>query len=128
MTAIEDIPQKEELISFPEKMILNIDKILDLINSPELKTQYENFKKLEMESRNDAAGGDYTVHSQQAHDAVRVLGAQEHALRDLARHLAGSEVGHHDHGLAHHILGGVVFGDAAAHGAGLAAAHVQGLL
>lgn len=56
VTAIEDIPQKEELISFPEKMILNIDKILDLINSPELKTQYENFKKLEMESykpRND---------------------------------------------------------------------------
>ena len=50
VTAIEDIPAKTEIITIPEKMILNIDKILDLINSPELKAQYENFLKLKIDS------------------------------------------------------------------------------
>ena len=50
VTAIEDIPAKTEIITIPEKMILNIDKILDLINSPELKAQYENFLKLKINS------------------------------------------------------------------------------
>ena len=56
ITALEDISAKTELIFFPRQIILNIDKILKLINSTELKTQYENFKKLEIESfkpRND---------------------------------------------------------------------------
>ena len=56
VTALKDISAKTELIYFPRTIILNIDKILKLINSTELKTQYENFKKLEIEPfkpRND---------------------------------------------------------------------------
>ena len=56
LTALEDIPAKTEIISYPRKSILNLDKILKLINSTELKAQYENFKKLKIESykpRND---------------------------------------------------------------------------
>mgnify|MGYP002627185560 CR=1 FL=1 len=49
-TALEDIPAKTEIITIPEKMILNIDKILDLINCPKLKAQYENFVKLKIDS------------------------------------------------------------------------------
>ena len=56
ITALEDISAKTELIFFPRNIILNIDKILKLINSTELNTQYEKFKKLEIEPfkpRND---------------------------------------------------------------------------
>ena len=56
VTALEDIPAKTEIISYPRKAILNLDKILKIINSTELEAQYENFKKLEIESykpRND---------------------------------------------------------------------------
>ena len=50
ITALEEISEKEELITIPDKMLLTVDKILDYLNSPELKTQYENFKKLKIES------------------------------------------------------------------------------
>ena len=48
--ALEEISEKEELLSIPDKMILTVDKILENLNSPELKTQYEDFKKLKLES------------------------------------------------------------------------------
>ena len=50
ITALEEISEKEELITIPDKMLLTVDKILDYLNSPELKTQYENFKILKIES------------------------------------------------------------------------------
>ena len=52
VTASVDIPSKTELVSIPDKMILTVDKILSLINSPELKSQYGNFQNLEVESYN----------------------------------------------------------------------------
>ena len=53
VTALVDIPSKTDLVTIPEEMILTVDKILDLINSPELKSQYDNFQNLqEMESYN----------------------------------------------------------------------------
>ena len=47
---LDDIPSRTELISIPDKMILTVDKILSGLNSPELITQYENFKKLKIET------------------------------------------------------------------------------
>ena len=48
--ALEDIPVQTEIMTYSWNAILNLNKILKLINSTELKTQYENFKKLEIES------------------------------------------------------------------------------
>jgi len=48
--ALDEISEKEELITIPDKMLLTVDKILDLLNMPELKAQYDNFKKLKIES------------------------------------------------------------------------------
>ena len=45
-TALVDLPSKTDLVTIPEKLILTVDNILDLINSPELKSQYETFQNL----------------------------------------------------------------------------------
>ena len=45
-TALVDLPSKTDLVTIPEKLILTVDNILDLINSPELKSQYESFQNL----------------------------------------------------------------------------------
>ena len=50
VTATEDIPQKTEIVSIPDKMILTVDKIISLLNSSELKAQYDNFQNLEVET------------------------------------------------------------------------------
>ena len=50
VTATEDIPQKTEIVSIPDKMILTVDKIISLLNSSELKAQYDNFQNLEVEA------------------------------------------------------------------------------
>ena len=43
LTTNETIPKNTSLIKIPSELILNITKILDLINSKELKEQYEQF-------------------------------------------------------------------------------------
>ena len=48
--ALEDIPSKTEIVNIPEKMILTVDTIMDRLNSPELRTQYDKFQQLEVES------------------------------------------------------------------------------
>ena len=48
--ALDEISEKEELITIPDKMLLTVDKILDFLNIPELKEQYDNFKNLKIES------------------------------------------------------------------------------
>ena len=50
MIALEEISSRTELISIPEKMLLTVDKILEGLNSTELKYQYENFKKIKIDS------------------------------------------------------------------------------
>ena len=45
-TALVDLPSKTDLVTMPEKLVLTVDNILDLINSPELKSQYESFQNL----------------------------------------------------------------------------------
>ena len=52
ITALEEISSRTELISIPEKMLLTVDKILEGLNSTELKLQYENFKKIKFNSFN----------------------------------------------------------------------------
>ena len=37
ITALEEISEKEELITIPDKMLLTVDKILDYLNSPKKK-------------------------------------------------------------------------------------------
>ncbi len=44
----ETIPKNTTLMKFPPTIILNITKILDLINLPELKKQYEEFMENEI--------------------------------------------------------------------------------
>ena len=48
--ALEDIPSKTEIVNIPEKMILTVDTIMDELNSPELRAQYDKFQQLEVES------------------------------------------------------------------------------
>lgn len=50
--AQEEISSRTELISIPEKMLLTVDKILEGLNSTELKLQYKNFKKIKFNSFN----------------------------------------------------------------------------
>ena len=50
ITALEDIPAKTKIVKIPEKMILTVDKIIDYLNSPELKAQYDNFQNLKVDS------------------------------------------------------------------------------
>ena len=52
ITALEEISSRTELISIPEKMLLTVDKILEGLNSTELKLQYKNFKKIKFNSFN----------------------------------------------------------------------------
>ena len=49
ITASEDIPPKTEIVSIPDKLILTVDKIINLLNSSELKEQYDNFQNMEIE-------------------------------------------------------------------------------
>ena len=49
ITASEDIPSKTEIVSIPDKLILTVDKIINLLNSSELKEQYDNFQNMEIE-------------------------------------------------------------------------------
>ena len=49
ITASEDIPPKTEIVSIPDKLILTVDKIINLLNSTELKEQYNNFQNMEIE-------------------------------------------------------------------------------
>ena len=44
----ETIPENTTLIKIPSELVLNITKILDLINSKELKEQYEQFMESEI--------------------------------------------------------------------------------
>jgi hypothetical protein len=46
--ALEDIESKKEILTIPYDITFNIEKILDLLNSNELKTQYEKFEKLDI--------------------------------------------------------------------------------
>ena len=52
ITALEEISSRTELISIPEKMLLTVDKILEGLNSTELKLKYKNFKKIKFNSFN----------------------------------------------------------------------------
>ena len=44
----ETIPENTTIIKIPSQLILNITKVLDLINSDELKQQYEQFLENEI--------------------------------------------------------------------------------
>ena len=46
--ALEDIESKTEILKIPYDITFNIQKVLLLINSDELKQQYEKFKKLDI--------------------------------------------------------------------------------
>ena len=48
--ALEDLKYHEEIVIIPDNMLINIDGSLELLNSPELKAQWDNFQKLEIES------------------------------------------------------------------------------
>ena len=46
--AKEDIPKKKELLTIPNKIMFNISKALELINSKNLNKQYKQFEKLNL--------------------------------------------------------------------------------
>ena len=46
--AKEDIKDKQEILAIPHSILFNIEKALNLLNSKELKTQYESFMKLDI--------------------------------------------------------------------------------
>ena len=48
LIAKKDINNNQEIIRIPYDITFNIEKALDLINSKELKSQYETFKKLDI--------------------------------------------------------------------------------
>ena len=48
LIAKKDISNNQEIIRIPYDIIFNVEKALDLINSKELKSQYETFKKVEI--------------------------------------------------------------------------------
>ena len=48
--AKDDIDEKKDLLKIPNIMMLNVEKTLNLINSNELKAQYEQFKKLDIKT------------------------------------------------------------------------------
>jgi hypothetical protein len=46
--ARDDIQRKQEILKIPNNVLFNIDKSLDMINSNELKSQYELFKNIDV--------------------------------------------------------------------------------
>ena len=48
--AKEDIDDKKDILKIPYAMMLDVEKTLGLINSNELKEQYEQFKKLDIKT------------------------------------------------------------------------------
>ena len=48
--AINDIEEKTALLRIPNNILFNIEKALDMINSKELKSQYEEFIKLDVKT------------------------------------------------------------------------------
>ena len=53
ITALEDISNNEEIVTMPYNMLINIDNTLELLNSPEIKSQWEKFQKIEIENYKD---------------------------------------------------------------------------